>query len=214
MRRAWILAALIAAAAFANVAQSQTLKFTVAQTVNANGSVTPGLTWCTEGSASSGTSCSGSGAAVACTASGDWGGAKGPAGSETLAPVTIGKSYTLACSWAGQDSIQFTWTPPTTNTDGSPLTDLAGYHVYYGTTPTMSVNQVKDIPQPGASSTVLGPGLAPGTWYVVLDSYNVAKVPSGKAPSPPLSKTLGSGVSVTQSVRVTFPNAPTNLTVQ
>lgn len=29
-----------------------------------------------------------------------------------------------------------TWTAPTTNTDGSPLTDLASYRVYYGTTPT------------------------------------------------------------------------------
>src|SRR5438876_7399482 len=26
-----------------------------------------------------------------------------------------------------------TWTAPTTNTDGSPLTDLASYRVYYGT---------------------------------------------------------------------------------
>src|SRR3990172_13172687 len=26
-----------------------------------------------------------------------------------------------------------TWTPPTTNADGTPLTDLAGYKVYYGT---------------------------------------------------------------------------------
>ncbi len=25
------------------------------------------------------------------------------------------------------------WTPPTQNTDGSPLTDLAGYRVYWGT---------------------------------------------------------------------------------
>src|SRR4030065_2503178 len=27
-----------------------------------------------------------------------------------------------------------TWDPPTTNSDGSPLTDLAGYKVYYGPT--------------------------------------------------------------------------------
>ena len=36
-----------------------------------------------------------------------------------------------------------TWTAPTTNTDGSPLTDLASYLVYYGT-PTS--------PCPGSSS--------------------------------------------------------------
>src|SRR3972149_5909585 len=27
-----------------------------------------------------------------------------------------------------------TWDPPTTNTDGTPLTDLAGYKIHYGTT--------------------------------------------------------------------------------
>ncbi len=25
------------------------------------------------------------------------------------------------------------WDPPTTNADGTPLTDLAGYRIYYGT---------------------------------------------------------------------------------
>lgn len=30
-------------------------------------------------------------------------------------------------------AVTLTWTTPTTNTDGTPLTDLAGYKVYYGT---------------------------------------------------------------------------------
>lgn len=32
-------------------------------------------------------------------------------------------------------SLQLSWTAPTTNADGSPLTDLAGYYVHYGTSP-------------------------------------------------------------------------------
>lgn len=32
-------------------------------------------------------------------------------------------------------SVQFTWEAPTTNTDGSPLTDLSGYNLCYGTVP-------------------------------------------------------------------------------
>jgi hypothetical protein len=30
-------------------------------------------------------------------------------------------------------SVNIAWDPPTTNVDGSPLTDLAGYRLYYGT---------------------------------------------------------------------------------
>src|SRR2546426_6988129 len=67
-----------------------------------------------------------------------------------------------------------TWTAPTTNTDGSPLTDLASYRVYYGT---------GSAPCPGpsffpvASSTSSPPsnqtvsfrltGLSTGTTYFV-----------------------------------------------
>jgi len=32
-------------------------------------------------------------------------------------------------------NIALSWTPPTTNTDGTALTDLAGYKIYYGATP-------------------------------------------------------------------------------
>lgn len=48
------------------------------------------------------------------TSDSDTGGAKIPA-------TTVRGSATLS------------WTPPTKNTDGSRLTDLAGYKIYYGT---------------------------------------------------------------------------------
>lgn len=41
-------------------------------------------------------------------------------------------------SWASvptTDTTTVSWTPPTTNTDGSPLTDLKGYTIFYGTAP-------------------------------------------------------------------------------
>lgn len=196
-------------AAGGHAIEAQTLKFTVAQTANANGSVTPALTWCTEGAtASPGSTCSSTGAAAACIASGDWSGTKAPAGSETLAAVTSGKNYQLQCNWSGDDKITLTWSPPTKNDDGSPLTDLAGFHVYYGTSPSMSNNQVKDVKGATTTQTVLGPGLAPGTWYVVMDAYNANGALSTKAPAPPASKVLGTGVVVSQSVKVTFPQAP------
>jgi len=67
-----------------------------------------------------------------------------------------------------------TWTAPTTNTDGSPLTDLGSYRVYYGTTstpcPGSSFMQVTSpTPGPGTNQTVSSrlSGLATGTLYTV-----------------------------------------------
>jgi len=35
--------------------------------------------------------------------------------------------------YAGGAGVQLSWDAPTTNVDGTPLTDLAGYNIYYGT---------------------------------------------------------------------------------
>ena len=65
-----------------------------------------------------------------------------------------------------------TWTAPTMNTDGSPLTDLASYRVYYGTPsspcPGSSWAQVASpTPSPGPSQSVSFrlTGLATGALY-------------------------------------------------
>lgn len=197
----------------AGVASAETLKFTVAQTVNADGSVTPVLTWCTEQTQSTGLTCSGA-PASACTASGAWSGTKPASGSETLPSVSTTTSYTMQCAWPGTDQFTVAWVPPTTNDDGSPLTDLKGYKIYYSTSSSMSNNQVKNLVSSTAVSTVIGPGLAPATYYVVMSAYNTAGAESKKVPSPPLQKVISGGASVTQSVKVTIPNAPTNLVVQ
>lgn len=62
-----------------------------------------------------------------------------------------------------------TWSAPTTNTDGSALTDLAGYQIYYGTSPgalTQSVN----VPNANAVDYVIE-GLTQGTWYFAVAAY-------------------------------------------
>ena len=219
MRKLLAIAGCVALGLAAHVAeaqqqQPQNLKFTAGQAANADGSVTPTLTWCTETGVSPGTTCTNTGPATACTATGDWTGTKAAAGTQTLTSVKTTKGYALSCAWPGQDSITLTWTPPTTNDDGSPLTDLAGYKIWYGTSSSMSSNTIKEVTNPGVTSAVIGPGLAPGTYYMVMAAYNAAKGESVKAPPTPLQKTIGAGVTVTQSVKVTIPNAPTGLTAQ
>lgn len=200
-------------------ADAQVVKLAGTQVLNSDGSVTPSLTWCTEQTASPGqppgsATCTNPGPAAACTASGGWTGTKAASGTQTFPKITTTTNYFLSCTWPGQDKITATWTPPTQNDDGSALDDLAGYKIYYGTSPSMSANQVLDIKNPGQVSAVVGPGLAPGTWYLVISAYNAKGVESVKVPSPPASKTLSAGATAGQAFMVTFPNSPTNLTVK
>lgn len=61
------------------------------------------------------------------------------------------------------------WTPPTSNTDGSALTNLAGYRVSYGTSPTALVSTVQ-VANPGLSSYTVS-NLEPGTYYFAVRAY-------------------------------------------
>jgi len=73
-------------------------------------------------------------------------------------------------------AVTLAWTPPTENTNGSTLTNLAGYHIYYGTTQS-NLDKVVDITNPGLASYVLS-DLTSGTWYFALTSVNTAGVES------------------------------------
>lgn len=67
-------------------------------------------------------------------------------------------------------AVTIAWTPPTENTNGSVLTNLAGYHLYYGTTQS-NLAKVVDITNPGLASYVVS-DLSSGTWYFALTSVN------------------------------------------
>jgi len=66
-------------------------------------------------------------------------------------------------------SVTLNWTPPTQNTDGSVLTDLAGFKIYYGTSPDNYPNQIT-IDNPGITSSVVD-NLTPNTWYFVSTAF-------------------------------------------
>jgi len=69
-----------------------------------------------------------------------------------------------------------TWTPPTKNTDGSQLTDLAAYKIYYGLSQGDYPNEIR-IDNPGISTYVID-NLNPNTYYFVSTSINSAEVES------------------------------------
>lgn len=64
------------------------------------------------------------------------------------------------------------WTPPTQNSDGTALTDLAGYRIRYGTA-AGALNQTIDVTNAALSSYVVT-SLTAGTWYFAVASVNSA----------------------------------------
>lgn len=78
------------------------------------------------------------------------------------------------------------WGAPTLNTDGSALTDVSGYRVYYGTSPS-ALNQSVFVAGSTSSSTVIS-GLAPGTYYFAVAAVNTAGTASD--PSNAASRTV------------------------
>ncbi len=69
-------------------------------------------------------------------------------------------------------SATLTWVAPTLNTNGTPLTDLAGYHIYYGTSATQLSQEV--ILDDASTTTYVINGLTTGTYYFVVTAVSSA----------------------------------------
>jgi hypothetical protein len=83
-------------------------------------------------------------------------------------------------------SASLSWTAPTRNTDGTPLMDLAGYTIYYGTNPS-ALTQTVQVANPSAVSYVVS-NLSAGTYYFAVVAYTAVGTQS--AQSSESSKTI------------------------
>lgn len=165
LRLVGVAATLICSAAFmcsSAIAAQNTGSLTLATKVNGDGTLTPTLTWETTPAAPS---CQGSGNA-------SWSGAKAGAGTVTLAavPANQPQAYALVCSWPGDTQAMLTWTAPTENTDGSALTNLAGFRVKYGTAQA-ALDKMVDVAGAGVTKyTVTGLNTS-GTYFFGVMAY-------------------------------------------
>jgi hypothetical protein len=75
-------------------------------------------------------------------------------------------------------TVTLDWMPPTENTDGSVLSNLAGYTVYYGTSPGNLTQSLK-ITNPGLTAYTVS-NLPSGTWYFAVTSYSSTGVESSR----------------------------------
>jgi hypothetical protein len=74
------------------------------------------------------------------------------------------------------ESVTLYWTVPADNSNGTPATNLAGYHVYYGTS-AGSLTKVITVDSASDTSQVIG-NLQSGTWYFAVTAFNAEKIES------------------------------------
>jgi len=98
----------------------------------------------------------------------------------------LGPFDITVASTAATGSATLSWQPPTENADGSPLTNLAGYVIRYGTKSDALALEVR-ISNPGITTAMIE-SLAPATWFFTVSAYTSTGVES--MPSAVGSKTV------------------------
>ncbi len=96
-------------------------------------------------------------------------------------------AFSISVQPVGDKSVELSWQAPTENEDGSALTDLAGFKVYWGTSPGEYPKSVA-IDNPSVLTYVLG-NLVPNTYYFVTTAVNTEGNES--APSAMARATIG-----------------------
>jgi hypothetical protein len=98
------------------------------------------------------------------------GGSTGSGSGGTTPPTGGSSTVTPPPASSGPTSVSLAWQPPTQNTDGSPITNLAGYKVHYGTT-SGDYTQTVAVNNAGLTRYVLD-NLKSGTYYFAITAYN------------------------------------------
>jgi len=122
-----------------------------------------------------------------CTASGGWFGEKPATGSEVVGPLYGSTSFSLNCTGAGGSTIataqvdvrsrvELSWKAPTENVDGSALTDLAEFRIYFGDS-SRSYSETLNVTDPSVESQALE--LASGTWFFAMTAVDADGNESG-----------------------------------
>jgi hypothetical protein len=95
--------------------------------------------------------------------------------------------FSITVNQISLGSATLSWMPPTQNADGTVLTDLSGYKVYYGRS-AGALDQIVTLDNPGLTRYVIE-NLSPATWYFAMSSYNSQGAESNR--STTASKTVG-----------------------
>jgi hypothetical protein len=86
-------------------------------------------------------------------------------------------AFSINVGQVGGGTATLTWVPPTQRTDGSTLSNLAGYRVYYSRDPNVYTNSVL-VSNAGVTSYVVD-NLVAGTWYFAVTAVDASGQESG-----------------------------------
>jgi len=112
---------------------------------------------------------------------------------QVLITVSDGKDqaalerFSVTVNQISLGSATLSWQPPTQNADGTVLTGLRGYRIYYGRS-AGALDQVLMLDNPGLTRYVIE-NLSPATWYFAMTAYNSQGAESTR--STTASKTVG-----------------------
>jgi len=73
---------------------------------------------------------------------------------------------------SGNGTATLTWIAPTQNTNGTEVTNLAGYTIYYGTDASSLSNTITVAGS--TTTTYVVSGLTPGTYYFAVSAYTAS----------------------------------------
>lgn len=79
-------------------------------------------------------------------------------------------TFSITVTTIGSASVTLSWTPPVENENGTTLTDLDGYYIYYGDTQGTYPNSIR-VDNPSVSTYIVD-NLTPNTYYFVATSFN------------------------------------------
>lgn len=165
-----------------------------------NSPIAPTVTWSATG-------------ATGCTASDGWSGSKAISGTETLPSITKTTKFTLTCVSATGPAT-FSWTPPATNSDGTPASGITGYQLMLGTD---SANLARGPILPATPTQNVTVQVTPGKQFFTLRTEQaIGGIPLESVDSALMSKTVVADQATASQTLIfaVVPNPPTNVTVQ
>jgi len=95
--------------------------------------------------------------------------------SDGTASVSL-TAFAIAVQQAATGNATVSWTPPTTNTDGSTLTDLTGFRIAYGNA-SAALDQSISVTNAGLTSYTVN-NLGSGQWFFAVFAVNSAGIES------------------------------------
>jgi hypothetical protein len=125
--------------------------------------------------------------ATSCTAAGGWSGTRSTSGNANVGPLSRATTFRISCDGAGgsavamisvrvNGTVTLNWQPPAQNVDGTPLTDLAGYRIYYG---QRSRNYTDSVPINGTTRSSYSLNLSSGDYYFAMTAIDADGNESG-----------------------------------